>query len=54
MKLINQRNKAFFGIFKLAYDALYVVDPSHMPYKIAGASVHSQPGSVRVNTCTPA
>lgn len=54
MKLINQRNKAFFGILKAAYDALYVLDPSHTPYKIAGASVHTQPSGVRVNTCTPA
>ena len=54
MKLINKRNKAFFGVFKAVYDTLYVVDQSHAPYKIAGSSVHTTPANVRVTTCQPA
>ena len=54
MKLVSKRNRAFFGVMKAVYDALYVVDESHGPYKIAGSSVHTQPAGLRVSSTAPA
>lgn len=52
MRLIH-KNRGYFGVLKSVYDALYMIDGSHGPYKTAASSVHTQPAEIRVNTCTP-
>lgn len=53
MRLITKQ-RSLFGIAKPLFDALYINDPSHSLYNIAGSSSHVPVPGVQTSVCTPA
>jgi hypothetical protein len=52
MKLII-KNKSPFGVTKYLYDTLYLNDPNHEGYNVAGSSINTAPNKIKSTVYNP-